>query len=397
VTRAATPRFTQDELAALPDPYPTYARLRAAGPVCRGGPAQYFVTRHAEVSALLKDSRLGIELPPAFRDVSLGDGPTRSFIERIIGRRNPPDHTRIRRLMGFAFAPPRLRALEGRIGPLVDATLARCRDLGEFDVVAELAFPLPVRVVCDAIGLPAPDHDLIRPKAAALAGAFTGFVAEDDRREVGAAITWLRDYMHAALRDRAGTDDLLTRMLAAAADPADRTGMDEIVDNLIFLFFAGFETTMNLISSGAATLSQDPPAFRALAADPALVPLAVEEFLRRDAPFQTTVRSTLEPIEIGGQRISRGRVLVLMLGSANYDERAFADPDRLDVTRSPNPHVSFGGGVHYCLGAVLARMEARLVFAGLARHFAGLRPAGDVVRAERFRSYRRVPLAGTGR
>lgn len=394
---AALPRFGQDELAALDDPYPTYARLRAAGPLCRGGPAQWFVTRHAEVSALLKDPRLGIELPAAFRDHSMGDGPTRSFIEAIIGRRDPPDHTRIRKLMGVAFSPAHLRRLEARIAGSVDELLGRCRDLGEFDIVSELAFPLPVQVVCEAIGLPVPDHDLIRPRASALAGAFTGFVSDADRLAVGDAITWLRGYMHAALPVRGVADDLLSRMVRAADDPENRTSRAEIVDNLIFLFFAGFETTMNLISSGASALSRDRSAFAALAASPDLVPSAVEEFLRIDAPFQTTVRLTREPIEIGGHRISRGRVIVLMLGSANHDEQVFAEPGRLRVTRSPNPHVSFGGGAHYCLGAVLARLEGRLVFTALARTFARLEPAGEVVRDDRFRTYRAVPLVGTNR
>jgi cytochrome P450 len=397
VTVEPIPRFTQDELAALDDPYPTYARLRAAGPLCRGGPAQWFVTRHAEVSALLKDPRLGIELPDAYRELSLGDGPARSFIERIIGRRDPPGHTRIRRLMGVAFSPSHLRQLQAGVERMVDRMLARCRELGEFDIVTELAFPLPVQVVCEAIGLPAPDHELIRPKASALAGAFTGFVSTEDRREVGEALTWLREYIHGMLDGRGDGDDLLSRMVRAAADPDNRTSHDEIVDNLIFLFFAGFETTMNLIASGAAALSRDPAAFGALAADPTLVPLAVEEFLRRDAPFQTTVRFTREPIVVDGRRISAGRVIVLMLGSANYDERVFTDPDRLDVTRTPNPHVSFGGGSHYCLGAVLARMEAKAVFTGIVRDFARLEPAGEVVRADRFRSYRAVPLLGRGR
>ncbi len=406
-TAPRRPRFTPDELAALDDPYPEYARLRAAGALCRGGPGLWFVTRHAEVAALLKDPRLGIELPEAFRAISLGDGPARSFIDRVIGRRDTPDHTRIRKLMGYAFAPSQLRRLEERVERTVGELLGRCRELGEFDVVTELAYPLPVQVVCDLIGLPAPDHDLIRPRAHALAGAFTGFVSESGRQAVGDAITWLRDYMHDALRDRARArgrdpdrgsgDDLLSRMVRAAGDPHDPTGYDEIVDNLIFLFFAGFETTMNLIASGCAALSRDRSAFTALGRDRSLVPLAVEEFLRLDAPFQTTVRFTREPIRVDGQPISAGRVIVLMLGSANYDERVFADPERMIITRSPNPQVSFGGGIHYCLGAVLARMEARLVFECLARDFAVLEPAGPVVRTDQFRSYRHVPLSGQAR
>lgn len=396
-SRVPVPRFTPGELAALADPYPVYARLRAAGALCRGGPAQWFVTRHAEVSALLKDPRLGIELPDAFRALSLGDGPAREFIERVIGRRDSPDHSRIRRLMGLAFSPTRLRRLEARIELLVGELLGRCRELGEFDVVTELAFPLPVQVVCDIIGLPAPDHDLIRPKAHALAGAFTGFLSEADRQAVGDAITWLREYMRAVMRDRASRGDLLSCMMRAADDPQHQTSYDEIVDNLIFLFFAGFETTMNLISSGCAALSRDRAAFTALAEDRSLVPLAVEEFLRMDAPFQTTVRCTRERIEVGGQRISGGRVVVLMLGSANYDERVFAEPDRMILTRSPNPHVSFGGGIHYCLGAVLARLEAKLVFTGLVRDFAQIEPVGAVVRTEQFRTYRHVPLLGQSR
>jgi cytochrome P450 len=163
---------------------------------------------------------------------------------------------------------------------------------------------------------------------------------------------------------------------------------------VIFLFFAGFETTMNLISGACAMLSQRPADFARLGRDRALVAPAVEEFLRYDAPFQTTLRCTLEPIEVGGQRINKGRVIVLLLGSANHDERQFADPERLDLARSPNPHLSFGGGIHHCFGAALARLEARIVLDRLLDRFARLEPAGDVVRRARFRSYVHVPLVG---
>jgi cytochrome P450 len=394
------PRFDALDPAVVEDPYPTYARLREAGPVCRGPLGTWVVTRHADVAALLRDRRLGSEFPEAYHRMSVGDGPAGEFMRSIVLYRDPPDHERLRALMGQAFGGQLVRGLEAQIAELVDSLVEPLLERRTFDVIADLAFPLPVMVVARLMGIPAGDHDAIRPRAVELGRAFAAVVPEAARAAADQAVRWLRDYLGALLDERreAPGDDLLSRMLAAEQG-ADRLAHAEIVDNAVFSFFAGFETTTNLIGNGVAALLEHPAQLARLRADPALVPSAVEEFLRYDAPIQGVARIVRDPVEIGGRRIAAGRVLVLLVGSANRDERAFERPDELDVGRAPNRHVSFGGGIHYCLGATLSRIEARTVFARLLERFARLEPAGAALRERgtSFRAFASLPVAATPR
>jgi cytochrome P450 len=384
------------EFAELQDPYPAYARLRAAGPLARGGPAQWLVTRYRDVSALLADPRLAHEFPEQYHRFSAGDSPLRSFFERIILDRDRPAHTRLRRLMGQAFSPGLVRAMRSHIGDMVDEVLTPAREAGTLDAVTDVAFPLPVMVVCRLLGISAADRDEVRPHAISLGQAFAAVVPEAERARGSAAVVWLRDYIGALIDERRARpgDDLLTRMIAAQ-DSGDKLSREEIVDNAVFLFFAGFETTTSLVATGCAALLEHPGQLARLRAEPGLIPAAVEEFLRYDAPVQVTARLATEPIDVAGRTIRAGRVLVLMLGSANHDEAQFANPAALDVARDPNPHLSFGGGIHYCLGAALARIEGAAVFDGLLRRFPRLEPGGPVVRqiGASFRSYASVPVS----
>jgi cytochrome P450 len=389
-------RFDPNDPAVVEDPYPAYARLRAAGPLCRFGPGQWGVTRYAEVATLLKDRRLGSEFPTDFYRYAVGEGPASAFFEQICLVRDPPEHTRLRQLMGRALAQTPVRSLQGQVGDLVDRLLAPALESGRLDAVSDLAFPLPVMVICELLGVPVADRDLVRPRAAGLVKGFTTFVAPADRTEVHESVTWLQEYVRRLLdeRRRRPGDDLLS-LLAAAAEGGDALSPQEIVDNAVFLFFAGFETTRNLIANGCAALLRHPDQLARLRRDRSLVPAAVEEFLRYDAPVQGAGRFTHEPIEIGGRTIRPGRVLVLLLGSANHDERQFSDPESLDVGRQPNPHLAFGGGSHHCLGASLARLEGAMVLEGLLSRFATFEPAGEPVRRPlgNFRSYASVPIA----
>lgn len=395
VLRELPLRFDPLAPEILDDPYPAYARLREAGPLCRMGPGSYGVTRHRDVAALLKDRRLGSEFPDAYHRASAGDGAAGGFFRRIVLYRDPPDHTRLRRLLGQAFSTRLVRDTEPRIGELVDDLLAPARDTGRFDAVTDLAFPLPVMVVCALMGLSAEDRDLIRPRAVDLGKAFAAVVPEKDRAAADAAVTWLREYLESVLAERARRpgDDLLSRMLAAEDDGATLSHA-EIVDNAVFSFFAGFETTMNLLATGCAALLDHPGQLARLRADRTLLPSAVEEFLRYDAPIQGTARLIHEPVTVGERTLRPGRVLVLLLGSANRDGTVFRDPDRLDVGRDPNPQVSFGGGPHHCMGAVLARLEARVAFGKLLDTFATLESGGAAMRRtdSSFRAYGTVPV-----
>ncbi len=390
------PKYDPLDPAVMENPYPTYARLRAAGPVCRGGPGQWVVTHYADVVRLLRDPRLGNQFPEAYRQFSFGDRAMETFFERILLNRDPPDHTRLRELMSVAFNPNQVRRLTDHIGMLVDQLLAAASERGEFDAVCDLAFPLPVMVVCELIGIPTVDHDAVRPRATDLCKAFGTQIPEHDRVDATGAITWLRSYVGGLLEERRKNpgEDLLSSMLLASIRER-RFGYEEIIDNVLFLFFAGFETTKDLIATGCAALLKFPRELERLWADRSLVPSAVEEFLRYDAAVQSVGRLALEPIEIGGRTIKKDRVLILLLGSANHDPDQFYRPEELDVGRKPNANVSFGGGVHHCLGATLARIEAGVTFSRLPMHFSHFAPAGETMRrlSAGFRCYASVPIA----
>jgi cytochrome P450 len=382
------------DAAVLDDPYPTYAALRAEGRVCRVGPASWGITRHADVAALLRDPRLGNEFPTDNPQFSMNGGTASQAFRRIIPVRNTDDHSRLHRLMVAAFSPGVARRSAERIRERVDRCLAESRDTGRLDAVSDVAFPIAAGVVCDLMGLPAGMADEIWPRAGALGKAFTPFLPEPDRAEADDALTWLRGYVSDLLRQRhrQPTDDLISRMLAAGDGDAESD--EEIVDNIAFLCFTGFETTMNMVSTGCLELSRRPDEWARLRADRSLAATAVEEFVRFDAPIQYTARVALEPIQVGDRLIRAGRSVFLLLGSANHDERVFTDPGRIDVGRTPNPHVGFGGGVRGCLGAALARVEGRVIFDALAGSLAEIAPAGPPVRAPNalFRCYSSVPL-----
>jgi cytochrome P450 len=390
------PKYEPLDFGSVEDPYPIYAELRRAQALCRGGAGLWVVTRYEDVARLLDDSRLSHEFPEEYHRFSVGDGGTKAFFQRILLDRDPPAHTLLRDLMTPAFTPAAVRRLRGRIGDLVDRLLEPALDRHRFDAVNDLAFPLSVTVVCELIGIPAADQGEVRPRIVDLASAFGTYTVEPDRRRADQAIRWLREYVRSlmATRRQSAAQDVMSEMMHACAhqralDP------EAMVDNLVFLFLAGFETTMNLISTGCDALVRHLDQFRRLENDPALVGSAVEEFLRFDAPIQNVARLVREDLELAGRRIRKGRVLVLLLGSANRDERKFADPDRLDIGRKPNPHVSFGGGRHYCLGANLARLEASIVFERLVVRCRTLARAGKPVRrsSTTFRSFESVPLA----
>lgn len=394
-TRSLPPKFDSRAPEVLADPYPVYERLRAAGPLCRGGPGQWVVTRHADVARLVRDRRLSHEYPPEYHEFSVGDGPANTFFQRILLDRDAPEHTRLRGLMASAFSPKLVKHLHHYIGEQVDRLLAPALERGAFDVVSDLSYPLPVQVVCELVGIPPVDRDLIRPWAADLAKAFALHVPDSERAAVHAAVAAFRGYIGELVesRRRRGGDDLISGLLAAhRADPT--LSIDEIVDNVIFLFFAGFETTTNLISTSYGALLEHPDQLELLRADPALVPVAVEEFLRYDAPIQATARMVREPLELGGRTIRAGRVVVLLLGSANHDPSVFAEPGRLDVTREHNPHVSFGGGPHHCLGASLARVEGAAAVQWLLKNVTRIEAAGEIVRrpSATFRCYSTMPV-----
>lgn len=386
------PKFDALDPTVLDDPYPTYARLRAAGPLCRIPPASLGVTRHADVAALLRDPRLGNDFPEDTPGFSVGEDTSGQVFRRIIPTRDVDDHSKLHRLMVKAFSPRTARGYADRIRTFVESRLAPALSTGRLDAVADLAYPVAATVVCELMGLPSDTPDGMWPRAAALSKAFTPFLPEPERPAADDALSWLRTFVASVVAARRvePAEDLVSSMLAEG-DLTD----DEIVDNLAFLCFTGFETTMNMVSTGCLALARFPDELARLRADRTLLATAVEEFVRLDAPIQYTARVTRDEITVGGKAIRAGRSVLLLLGCANHDEDVFPDPERLDVGRTPNPHVGFGGGVRGCLGAALARVEGSVVFDVLAERVAKLEVAAEPVRepSALFRSYARVPLA----
>lgn len=372
------PRYVLDDARDVEDPYPVYRRLREYGPVCRGGPGQWVFSRHAEVSALLRDPRLGREYPEEYQALSIGEGPANDYLQRIVINRDRDSHARLRRLLTKALNPAMVRSLAQPIRALVDNTFDRLADRDTWDLVADLAVPIPVSVMSELLDIPPADRETIARWSTALAQTFTVFIPDEKRREAHEAVVQLREYFSDLLRERRRQpgDDLLSRMIAAARSGTEPLTDEEIIDNALFVYYAGFETTTNAIATGGHVLISQPDVQRELRTAPNIVGAALEEFMRYDAPIHTTSRLALEPIEISGHTVRQGRVVVLLLASANHDELVFENPDRVNLTRSPNPHVSFGGGAHHCLGAALARVEGAAVFERLMARFSYLEPAG---------------------
>jgi cytochrome P450 len=392
------PKFDALDPVLLHDPYPTYARLREAGPLCRGGPATWVVTRHADVTALLRDPRVGHEFPERFRrPFTVAGGQPNAVLPRIVSALEPPDHTRVRHLMSKALSPLVVRGMRGRVAERVDELLAAGLERGGLDALGELALPLQVTVACELVGVPPADRPEISRRAMQLGRALILIPYVDPELGNGEAeARWLRDYVAGlvAERRRRPADDLTTA-LTAVRDGGDALTDDEVVDNLVFLFFAGFETSMHMVANGCASLLRFPDQLARVRADPGLVPSAVEEVLRFDAPIQWIARMTSGRVEVGGRTLQEGRVLILLLASANHDERQYPEPGRLDVGRRPNPHFSFGGGIHHCLGVQLARAQGAIVLERLLARCGAIELAGEPVLRPHpnLRGYASVPVA----
>jgi cytochrome P450 len=288
--------------------------------------------------------------------------------------RDPPDHDRLRALVQKAFTPRTLEAGRGAIQATVDALLGRAIERGEMDFIRELAFPLPATVIATLLGVPTADLEPIKRWSDRLAAYLGGSVDERDNfAEASAGVAQLVDYFRALLRDRVRheRDDLISAMLRAEHE-GDRLTRDEVVANCVLLLFAGHETTTNLLGNGLFHLLRHPAETARLRADPALVPSAVEECLRYDGPVPATIKIATEDVAWHGRAIRRGDMVIPFIAAANRDPRQFPDPDRFDVGRTIERHVAFAWGLHVCLGAWLARLEARLVFESVLARLPGL-------------------------
>jgi pimeloyl-[acyl-carrier protein] synthase len=353
------------------NPYPTYAAILQREPYFDESARMWVLSRYSDVQPALRNPRF---TQAGFADRigrSLGEGPLTECLGRWLLFRDPPDHTRLRALLTRAFTPASVERLRHTIQVVVDDLLACARPAGEMDLIANFAYPLPVLVICALLGVPAADRPRFADWSAALAESLDALTthAPDVVERGNAGAARLTEYFRDLVRQRRSNpgDDLLSEMISAR-DGADRLTEDELIATCILLFFAGHETTVNLIGNGMLALLRHPRQFRRLVDEPSLIGNAVEELLRFDSPLQRTARTIEADVWLGARRARRGQRVMLLIGAANRDAGRFPDPDRLDISRADaSHHVSFGNGMHYCLGAPLARLEAQIAIGALVR------------------------------
>jgi hypothetical protein len=356
------------------NPYPLYDVLREAAAVVKSPFGPHLVTRYDTADKVLRSS--AFRTPRGYRDANDPSGPPifdpngKLSLHRrhwLLFQSGDP-HTRLRKLIMHVFTPRAIRALTPRIETLVDELLAPVFERGSLEVIHDLAYPLPATVICELLGIPAADRDKNREWTNLLAATVDPMMqtADSIAKAELAMVEWdryIRDLLDEK-RKRPG-DALLDAMLAAEVD-GQRLTEDEIAANAVFLFLAGHETTTNLIGNGLLALLRNPDQLAKLRAEPALIDNAIEELLRFDTPVQFAPRVPLEPIEIEGVTLPVEVVVTLMLGSANRDPRKFERPEVLDIARPDVKPLSFGGGPHFCVGAALARAEAKAAIGALA-------------------------------
>ena len=382
------------DLRALPDdfyddPFPHYHRLRRWDPVHRGPDGSYFLTRYDDVVAVYQDhhtwsSDKRVEFAPKFGASPLYEHHTTSVVFR-----DPPDHTRIRKLFAPAFTPRALAALEPRVARFVDGLLDRAAARGGMDVVEDFAAALPVQLIGDMLGVPREERGPLRGWSLAILGALEPEPGPRRLEAGSCAVDEFKGYLRRLIADRRrrpSTDpgEILSALLAAE-DASDRLTELELLHQCIFLLNAGHETTTNLIANAVVSLLEHPGEHLRLRAEPGLITTAVEEFLRFQSPNQLGNRRAVRDAVLGGVAMDAGTLVTLGIGAANRDPAQFPDPDRLDIGRTPNRHLAFITGIHACAGMWLARMEGRAAIGRLVARFPNLRAAGPPVRAHRAR------------
>lgn len=357
---------------ARDNPYPIYERLRADGPIGRTRLGNWVSTSHGVCNRVLRDRAFGVR-PEG--DALAADGFDLSFLEL-----NPPDHTRLRRLVTSAFSPKQMAGYATRIDKTVHQLIDDLPRGEPADLVTSFAAPLPIAVITDLLGVPNTHVDDFARWGATIGSALDGVKSLRHARALMRADAGLRAMFEELfeLRRREPADDVISTIVAAQGS---RIESREMVPLCVLLLIAGFETTVNLISNGVLALLSHPEQWATLRDDPSMAANAVEEVLRWDPPVQRTGRVALADAEVAGARVRKGQFVATLIGGANRDPEVYADPARFDITRTPSvEHLAFSSGIHYCLGQPLARLEATTAFAALAQRLPQLRRSGRVVR-----------------
>jgi pimeloyl-[acyl-carrier protein] synthase len=362
------------------DPYPVYREMRAKDPVHWSELARaWFLTRYADVSAILRDSRFSVEGTQQKSNERMGvkldeNSPLRRINRRWMLFVDPPDHTRLRGLVNRALTPRAVDAMRPRVQELVNELLDRVQDKGSMDIVHDLGDPLPAKVLAQMLGFPLEDSALLKPWADVVGMGIDPILKPEVIGRINQVILEAGEYFERQieLRRKNPGEDLLSSLIAAEEE-GERLSSDELL-SLLFLFLAaGTETTTNLTCNGIYTILSHPDELERLRKDPSLMESAIEEFLRYETPVQLTGRVAREDIEIGGKMIRKGHPVGLLLGAANRDPEQFENPDQLDIGRSPNRHDAFSFGPHFCVGAPLGRAEATVAIGTVLQRFPNLK------------------------
>jgi len=370
----------------ISNPYPVYAELRRRGRIHYDEATEHWlVPRYEDVDRLLRDRRFGRTYHHLASDAEMGrpgipEGhlPFWHLIRSGILDMEPPDHTRVRKLVSKAFTPRMVERLRPRIQEFVDASVDRVAEGGEVDLISTIAEPLPVTVIAELLGVPVSDRSLLRPWSAEICLMYELNPSEDYARRAVRASVEFADFLRTLSRERRANprEDLISA-LAQVVVEGDALTEDELIGTCVLLLNAGHEATVNVTGNGWWALFRNPDQLARLRAHPSIVPKAIEELMRYDTPLQMFERWVLEDSEVCGAHVPRGSELGLLFGSANRDPSVYERPDELDIGRDPNPHISFGAGIHFCLGAPLARVELETSFATVIRRLPRLELAAE--------------------
>jgi len=356
----------------LADPYPLFRRLRQEDPVHEDPEGRgWMVSRYDDIAKVLADRRFSAQRTLAMRQGQDTSSAVQAALARQMLFLDPPDHTRLRSLFTKAFTPQRMEALKPQVAGMVTETLDRVAEDGDIDFIRDFAIPLPVTVIAQMLGVPTADRDRLRAWSVAFGKLINGrILSAQESAEAQMGVLEFVKYFRELIAERRQrpADDMLSGLIGVE-ERGDRLSTEELIVNLILLLAAGHGTTTHLLGNGLLALSRHPLEWQQLAATPSVAPAAVNELLRYDGPVQATGRQALEDIPLGNKTIGKGQHVTVLLGSANRDADHFADPDKLNLQRTDGRLLSFGHGIHTCLGAALARMEASVAFSVLARRF----------------------------